>query len=36
MSVISAFIGENGDSTINALNHFMLGWLEPERVAVYE
>lgn len=33
MSVISAFIGENGDSTINALNNFMLGWLEPERVA---
>ena len=33
MSVISAFLGENGNNTINALNSYMLGWLEPERVA---
>lgn len=33
MSVISAFLGENGNNTINALNSYMLGWLEPERIA---
>ena len=33
MSVISAFLGENGNNTITALNSYMLGWLEPERVA---